>query len=315
MWRSNLRTFIASFFLTAALSAPAWGANSAQPGTLNYVEGKASIGRQALDSRTVGSVELQAGQSLTTQTGKAEVLLTPGVFLRVGDNSTVTMISPSLSNTEVRLEKGRATVEVADIHKENNLRVAEDDADAQLLKKGLYDFDADRNLVRVFDGKAVVRVGDRQVEVKGGRELNLNDPGRAYKFDKKAYQQGDLYRWSSLRSAYLAEANVDAARIYVSNGWYGPGWYWDPWFSAYTFIPGDGVFYSPFGWGFYSPLWVYRAPLFYGGHYYRHFDRDGDYWALRPRGGHTFVHTGPRAWAEFRGGFHGSGWRAGGWHR
>jgi len=74
------------------------------------------------------------------------------------------------------------------------------------------------------------------------------------KFDRKSYEEDDLYRWSSLRSAYLAEANVDAAGIYATNGWgpWGPGWwgadwYWDPWFNAFTFIPGDGIFYSPFG--------------------------------------------------------------------
>ena len=42
-------------------------------------------------------------------------------------------------------------------------------------------------------------------------------------------------------------------------GWYGAGWYWDPCFGAYTFIPGDGIFYSPFGWGFYPPFAVYGS--------------------------------------------------------
>ena len=76
-------------------------------------------------------------------------------------------------------------------------------------------------------------------------------------------ETSDLYRWSSLRSAYLAEANADAAPLYVYGGanWYGAGWYWDPWFSAYTFIPGDGIFYSPFGWGLYSPFYAGWAPF------------------------------------------------------
>ena len=81
----------------------------------------------------------------------------------------------------------------------------------------------------------------------------------------------DFYRWASLRSSYLADANVDAAEAYAGSGgwrpgsWYGDGWYWDPWFDAYTFLPGDGIFFDPFGWGFYSP-WC--APYFgfgYGG--------------------------------------------------
>jgi hypothetical protein len=126
--------------------------------------------------------------------------------------------------------------------------------------------------------------------VKDGHQLTLNAPGKlkAQKFDKKA-STDDFYRWASLRSSYLAEANVDAARRYAgspgfdaggwyANGWYGNGWYWDPSFAAYTFIPGDGIFYDPFGWGFYSPWLAYGAPYFgygfgygYGRGYYHHF--------------------------------------------
>src|SRR5262249_43891659 len=76
--------------------------------------------------------------------------------------------------------------------------------------------------------------------------------------------QDQLYRWSKLRSSYLAEANNDAARIYTGNSWYGGGWYWDPWFGTYTFIPANGIFYSPFGWGFYSPALIYTGPAFFG---------------------------------------------------
>ena len=50
----------------------------------------------------------------------------------------------------------------------------------------------------------------------------------------------------------------------------GAGWYWNPWFSAYTFLLGDGIFYSPFGWGFYSRGWVHSAPFY--GYGYGHID-------------------------------------------
>ncbi|MGC2112494.1 MAG: FecR domain-containing protein [Candidatus Korobacteraceae bacterium] len=262
--------FIASFFLAAILSAPLWGATPALPGTVNYIEGQASIGTEALNAKSVGSTSLEAGQTITTATGKAELLLTPGVFFRVGDDSSATLVSPNLTNTEMSLTKGQAMVEVAEIHKDNLLRVQEDGTTTQLLKTGVYGFDANSGAVRVFNGEALVQDGDRQIQVKGGHELDVNNTGKLKpaKFDKAEYQDTDLYRFSNLRSEYLAEANVDVARTYWPGaaGWYGTGWYWDPLFLGYTWIPGDGIFYSPFGWGFYSPYYVGYAP-YYGRSY------------------------------------------------
>ncbi len=355
---------ISSFFLAAILVAPAWAidtsAKSALPGTLNYVEGKASMGDQTLDSKSIGSAELQPGQLLTTQDGKAEILLTPGVFLRVGTNSAVKMVSPSITNTEVGVENGHAMVEVAEIHPENDIRITAGGTTVQLLKTGLYDFNLNQEQFRVFDGKASVEEGGKQVKVKGGREVSLDpdSPVKVQKFNKKSYAEDDLYRWSSLRSAYLAEANVDAAGIYANSGWgpwgpgwWGAGWYWDPWFDSFTFIPGDGIFYSPFGWGFYSPWWVYQAPFYgygYGGYgygygyrngygpYHHHFSSDVRNWGPGGHymGGRNYAngiyrgpgsagggfHSGPRmmggsrGFGAFGGGGHSGGFQGGGFH-
>lgn len=262
-------------FTAALLAIPAWSntnTNPALPGTLNYVEGQASIGSQPVDSKSVGSAELNTGQVLTTGNGKAEILLTPGVFLRVDSNSAIRMDSPGIANTELTLQQGRAIVEVAEIKKANDIVIHEDNASTRLLKKGLYEFDANTGNVRVFDGKARVTVGDRDVNVGGGHMLAFNEPNlKAQGFDKKAAEQDEFYRWASLRSSYLAEANMDAARVYYAGapGWYGPGWYWDPWFSAYTWIPGAGVLWSPFGFGFYSPFEIGYAPIFVPGYYHQ----------------------------------------------
>ncbi|PYT79559.1 MAG: hypothetical protein DMG40_15750 [Acidobacteria bacterium] len=266
---------IAGFFLAATLSVPAWACDTspepAMPGTINYLEGAVYIGSEPLSSKSIGSAELQTGESLRTAKGKAEILLTPGVFLRVDDNSSVRMISSSLTDTEVGLNQGHAMFEVAEIHPENDIRVEAAGETTRLLKTGLYDFDLGQAELRVFDGKVRVQYDDRHMDVKGGREVPLEagEQLKARKFDKKSYYGSDLYRWSSLRSAYVAEANVNAAGLYAVNGWgpWGPGWwgfgwYWDPCFDCFTFIPGDGIFYSPFGWGFYSPWFVYNAPYY-----------------------------------------------------
>jgi hypothetical protein len=280
---------VAGFFPAALLLSPSWGSIPPQPGTINYIEGKASVGGQALGEKSVGTARLAASQLLSTEDGRVEILLTPGIFFRVDNHSSVRMVSPGLADTVLELDKGRAMVEIADIHPENNVRVNEGGESTRLLKAGLYDFDADRGQIRVFDGKAFVQTAGQQIELKSGRQLNLNATGKlkARRFDKNA-STDDFYRWASLRSSYLAEANIDAARTYGGVGgwspsvWNGTGWYWAPSFDAYTFIPDDGIFFDPFGWGFYSPWCAYEAPYFgygygYGGYgyggvgYARHF--------------------------------------------
>src|SRR5262245_53129385 len=133
---------IASFFLAGVLTVPVWAAKTAQPGSLNYVEGQAAISDQSVDAQSIGSTVLQPGETLSTQNGKAEVLLTPGVFLRVGDASSIQMMNAGLADTQLRLDQGEAMVEVTEIHDANNLRIMQDGVIVQLVKNGLYDFDA-----------------------------------------------------------------------------------------------------------------------------------------------------------------------------
>jgi hypothetical protein len=302
------------------LGLSAWGSLPPQPGTINYVEGQASIGGQTLGEHSAGAVSVLAGQSLSTEAGRVEMLLTPGIFVRLDAHSALRMISPGLSNTVVQLQKGRALVEVAEIHPENNVRINQGNTSTQLMKPGLYEFDADRGRTLVFDGQGMVQTGGRAIEVKGDHALDLAAAGKlhARKFDKKAYED-DFYRWASLRSSYVSEANIDAARTYAgANGWApqlwgGDGWYWDPGFDAYTFLPGDGIFFSPFGWGFYSPWCAFQAPFYGYGRGYRQFGpgyRPG-YAAARASGttGHAFSVRGS---AVRSGAFGGGGFRGGG---
>jgi hypothetical protein len=338
---------VGGLFLAPLLLSTAWGSGPPQPGTVNYIEGQVAIGSQALNENSVGSTKLTAGQTLSTASGRAEILLTPGIFLRIDNNSSLQMASPGLADTIMTLNKGRALVEVTEIRPQNNVRINESSANTQLLKPGLYDFDANRGLIRVFDGKAVVQITGRQIELNGGHQLNLTASGKlkSQKFER-ASSTDDFYRWASLRSSYLAEANVDAARRYAGASgyapsvWSGDGWYWNPWFSAYTFIPGDGIFFDPFGWGFYSPWLAFGAPYFgygfggygygYGGYPYHHFG-PGYHPAYNPGGRSTaFVghahsvgvgsmggvgrDSGFSARGFSGGGFHGGGFGGGGFH-
>jgi hypothetical protein len=272
---------IGALVLTAFVSR-AWSdvTHTARPGSINYVEGQATIESLALNAASAGTVELNAGQTLTTQAGKVEVLLTPGVFLRVADNSAVKMLSPGLANTEVEIIKGRAIIEASDVRKENSIQVDQNGGFVNVLKNGLYEFDANQSQARVFNGEADVRYEGQELKIKDKHLVAITNtaPLKTQGFITRLYED-EFYRWSALRSAYLSEASVDTARTYigVGPGWYGPGWmgwgwYWNPWFGVYTFLPTDGIFWSPFGWGFYSPMFVYRGSFFYGPHFPHRFD-------------------------------------------
>jgi hypothetical protein len=314
----------------ASLCAPVFGqqaANLARPGTLNYVEGQASVDGRQVSPRSVGSVVLEPGQYLATADGKAEILLTPGVFLRLDKNSMVKMIAPDLTHTEIRLDRGRVSVEADQIYPQNRILIDQKGGQTQLLKNGLYEFNADNNTVRTFDGKAAVYPGDdfesavKPVDVKGGRQITLT--GEAVKpksFDKDSAQD-DLYRWSSLRSAYLGAGNVDLAAQYAGygpgfDGFY-PGWYWDSSLYAYDWLPGGGPFWSPFGFGFYSPYYLYGGGFVYGrGFYGRGYGYRGGYGFSGVRGASYAAHSvGGGGFAGGGGGFHGGGGGGGGGHR
>jgi hypothetical protein len=272
----------------ALLATAAFGvadtANMPPPGTLNYVEGQVFVQGQKQTPKSVGSTYLEPNQVLDTGSGNAEMLLTPGAYLRIGHNSEVKMISPGLADTQVQLTKGSAMLEVDELFKENNMSVVVDGATTRVEKQGLYDFNANQPSVKVLDGKAVTFEGDRRVTLKKGHEVLLAEAPvesqisslKSQKFDKNQVEDDPLYRWSKLRSDYATNSNVDEANALMAmGGWWGPGWYWDPFWWDFAFMPGwgMGMMWGPFGYPFFSPWAVGWAPYYgfgYGGSYYHY---------------------------------------------
>ena len=303
--------------------APNYNAAAAQPGALNYVEGSAMLDGSPLSRNDVGRATVEPGQTISTNTGKAEVLLTPGVFLRLDDHSAVKMISPDLTRTQVEIEQGRAAVEVDQIFPQNDLQIVDGGVTTQLLKNGFYEFDAGRPEALVFQGKAAVSEGDGKFkDIKDHHEVALvsNAELKSSSFNTKDAQD-QFYNWSLLRSQYLAEANNQIAGTYAGDYGFAAGWYWDPYMWDYTFI-GMGPYWSPFGFGFYPPWgWYggYWGGGFYGGRFYHGRGVHGvnRVAGFRGRGAvHSFRGGGAFAGGGFHGegGFHGGGGFSGGFH-
>ena len=306
-WAKTTFQTLGALGLTASL-ALAGGNPSARPGAVNYTEGQVTIDGRAVKAGV--STEVEPGQVLTTgQPGKVEMLLTPGVFLRLGDNAAVKMVSPSLTDTRVELMHGEAMIEADQVLEGNHLVISDRGVDTQILKNGLYKFTVDPAQLAVYDGKAQVFVDEKTVEVGKGKQYTLVQSAslKPQNFDRKTTDQ--LYQWSDVRSEYVAEANQSAVQYIVGGaypfGFYGMGWYWNPWFDSWAFVPGAGFFGGPFGYGFYSPAyWRVYPPATY-------FARPGVVAAVpgaRVGVGASMAVRGG-AVGGFGGGFHGGGGR------
>ena len=82
---------------------------SAQAGLVNYVEGPVNV---QLHQQIPAGTPIQTGPQ-----GHAEILLNPGSFLRVGENSTVILDSVELTQIAVRVVNGIALIESAEVDK------------------------------------------------------------------------------------------------------------------------------------------------------------------------------------------------------
>jgi hypothetical protein len=261
---------------------------SVNSGLVHYSEGKVYVAEKLVEPKFGQFPELKNNQELRTEEGRAEVLLSPGSFLRVAENSSVRMISNRLTDTKIELLTGEALIETVDQSKDkaaamvkgNAITMLYKDASIALVKSGVYVFNADSGRVRVYEGEGIVTAGGSQLTLKKGKETLLGGALMASKFDTKLGDE--LVRWSYRRAGYVAMANVSAAKSFRDNGYgyggfsllgggFGSGWAFNPYFGMYTFVPGYGFASSPFGYNYWSPFNVgrfYAYAPYLGGSYY-----------------------------------------------
>ncbi len=272
----SLRKLALGVLACMAGSVAAWAQSaviSARSGLIHYVEGDVYLANQPVETKFGTFPEVKENQELKTAEGRAEILLTPGVFLRLGESSSFRMITNRLIDTRLELLQGAAVVEADEIGKDNSVTVVYQDATVHPTKKGVYRLDASAGEMHVYDGEAEVAAHGQTVEVKEGHVISL-DTLAVHKFDKTTTDA--LNRWSERRASYVSMANVGAANtlrasIYdASNPLGAPltgGWYWNSMFGMYSFVPGmGGMFYSAYGFPYFSPFDVDMA--FMPGFYY-----------------------------------------------
>ena len=255
---------------------------SARAGLVHYTEGEVKIGDKTIDVRDGVFAAVKSDEVLRTGYGRAEVLLTPGSFLRLAENSSIRMLSTKLTDARVEALTGDVIVEYGDENKDDSVTLVYKDKAINFKKSGVYRLDAEEGVLKVYNGEATVASTDGNQEtttVKESRQVELNAAVlSASKFDNKA---GDPFlRWASTRAGYIASANLSSARSLRDSGIYtsGGGWSYNPWFNMYTYMPGSAMWYSPFGYSYWGPGgigWAYNIPYGYWNRGYNGYNGGG----------------------------------------
>ncbi len=257
--------------LAAVVGIPAAAQNvvSAKAGLVHYTEGDVLVAGKPVEKQVGLFTTLKPGESLSTTQGRAEVLLGPGVFLRVGEKSTIKLVANDPVDTKLELVAGTIIIEAAETVKDNRTTIIHEGVSLWPKKDGVYTIETEPELqARTWDGELAVEEDGKITTVKGGRVFAINTDDKPEKFDKD--NTDSLYRWASRRSSYIAMANVSGARNAERWGITGGGssWLFNSYLGMYTFMPYRGIWNSPFGWAFYSPASVWNAyyyPPVYGG--------------------------------------------------
>lgn len=254
---------------------------SAKAGGVNETDGSIAVRRaDGTSGHLIKGDDLNIGDQVRTDTdGKAEVLLNPGSYMRVGPETAFEFTSTSLDDLRLKIASGSAIFEV----------IADDDFRVTVLmprtavaltRSGVYRIDIlpDRSSkVSVYKGKVYFGQEGKTV-IKSGRSATIAGINAdVQKFDKG--DRDELTIWSKSRAKELAKANASLQRNAMRNtlvnsfnrGWnlydsFGL-WVFNPSRRYWCFMPFGTGWGSPYGyyydfdfWNIGMPRWIYNQP-------------------------------------------------------
>ncbi len=174
---------------------------SAKAGMIQYIEGDVLLDDKLLRLSYGDSVQMENGQSLRTRRGRAEMLITTDIYLRLGKHGLLRMELNRLDDTQFALEQGSALIEVVKRRAKNQIHIRFAGGLVELKKNGLYRLDAGSRQLRVYGGEARVAKGGKEAKVKSGKKAHLDTNLELSQFDVNTADS--LHRWAAIRSYIL----------------------------------------------------------------------------------------------------------------
>lgn len=247
---------------------------SAKAGGVNFIEGTVTVTRvNGRSGLLLKSDKLEIGDRVETgSNGKAEILLNPGSFLRLGGSSAFEFRTTSLDDLQLKVHSGSAILEVF-AAEEFKVAVSTPSSRFLLVETGVYRIDVlNGQGARLEVWKGAAQAAEGEV-VKPGRAASATPSGHVSvaKFDRD--EKDALDTWSKNRSKELAKLSAklkrgdlrtELMRSYLGRRWNIFGsfglWVYDPFLGGYCFLPFGYGWQSPYGFGYGHSMWWYELP-------------------------------------------------------
>jgi hypothetical protein len=200
--------FVLALALALTGSAAGQSVVSVRSGLLNYSEGAVFINNQPVKQQAGAYPSLQDGSDLLTQNGRAELLLTPSAYLRIGQNSAVRMRSNKLTDTKVELLYGSAMLDSTEALENCAITLIFKDRQIKISKPGKYRIDSEPPQFRVFQGTAEVDGAGAPVKLLADQIVPLDGATIVKRFTEGSDDLLDI--WSDERHFMIASSLSNA---------------------------------------------------------------------------------------------------------
>ncbi len=200
--------FAAAFFM--GLHASAQAVISAHSGVVHFSEGSVLLDDQPLDHKFGSFPSIKDGSTLRTEKGRAEILLTPGVFLRMDENSAIRMRSGALTDTRLDFLQGSLIVDSLDALADNHVVIQYKDSEIRFPKQGVYRLDFETATVQAYSGEAEIAHDGKTSTIDDSHLFFLTLDLTTRKLD--AGTEDEFYDWARERSNQISAENQLAAQ-------------------------------------------------------------------------------------------------------
>jgi len=199
-------------FAACVLPAGAQSVISTHSGLIHYFEGAVYLGDQALESHPGRFPTVPAGGELRTAEGRAEVLLTPGVFLRLGERTSIRLVANDLADTQVELEAGSVVVDADEPNLNTSVTLIYKEWRVHFPSKGAYRMDSDPPRLSVRQGRAEVLSAASAQPVTVDQGMSLPFAGVLVPEASSAAKDA-LSEWSTGRGQSIVADNTITSQL------------------------------------------------------------------------------------------------------